>query len=331
MNKRTFNIILSILVAGLFIWLAVQNVNLSELWSQIKTVTFYWYPFFLIAMLFSHFLRAVRWRLLLKSEDKSIPSSTLFAGVMLGYVVNNLIPRLGEISRPVYVAKKAGTDTSNLLGTIVFERLFDLATMLLILLFAILYLVSDLELIQRILGIEGWSAATYLWIPVIILVLIAGIILFYKLLVLLDEKSVITNSIIAKIITSARSFGEGMVSLKNVKNWPLFLILTAGIWGGYIIMTYLPFYMLNLQAAYGVTLSDAVVLTLVSSVGVSIPTPAGVGSYHLLMQQAMWLLYDIPLVTALTYATVVHATTVLTVFAIGPVALWWDKYYTLQK
>jgi len=331
MNKRTFNIILSILVAGLFIWLAVQNVNLSELWSQIKTVTFYWYPFFLFAMLFSHFLRAVRWRLLLKSEDKSIPSSTLFAGVMLGYVVNNLIPRLGEISRPVYVAKKAGTDTSNLLGTIVFERLFDLATMLLILLFAILYLVSDLELIQRILGIEGWSAVTYLWIPVIILVLIAGIILFYKLLVLLDEKSVITNSIIAKIITSARSFGEGMVSLKNVKNWPLFLILTAGIWGGYIIMTYLPFYMLNLQAAYGVTLSDAVVLTLVSSVGVSIPTPAGVGSYHLLMQQAMWLLYDIPLVTALTYATVVHATTVLTVFAIGPVALWWDKYYTLQK
>ena len=331
MRKRTVNIILSILVASLFIWLAFQHVDLSELWGQIKTVSFYWYPFFLLTMLFSHFLRALRWRLLLKNEDKSIPASTLFAGVMLGYVVNNIIPRLGEISRPVYVAKKAKTNTSNLLGTIVFERLFDLATLLLILLFALFYLVGDLEMVQRLFGIEEWTAATYLWIPAIFLFLMVSVYLFYKLLVRLDEKSMIKNVVIAKIVGAARSFGEGMVSLKNVKNWPAFLMMTAGIWTGYILMTYLPFYMLNLQAAYGLTAGNAVVLTLVSSVGVSIPTPAGIGSYHLLMQQAMWLFYNVPLVTALTYATVVHAVTVLSVFAIGPVALWWDKKYTLQQ
>lgn len=331
MRKRTVNIILSILVAGLFIWLAFQHVDLGELWGQIKTVTFYWYPFFLLAMLFSHVLRALRWRLLLKNEDKTIPVSTLFAGVMLGYVVNNIIPRLGEISRPVYVAKKAKTNTSNLLGTIVFERLFDLATMLLIFLFAAIYLVGDLEMVQRLFGIEEWTLITYLWIPAIFLILIIAVYLFYKLLVRLDEKSIIKNVVIAKLISSARSFGEGMISLKNVKNWPAFLMMTVGIWAGYILMTYLPFYMLSLQASYGLTAGNAVVLTLVSSVGVSIPTPAGIGSYHLLIQQAMWMLYNVPLVTALTYATIVHAVTVLTVFAIGPVALWWDKKYTLQQ
>jgi hypothetical protein len=95
-------------------------------------------------------------------------------------------------------------------------------------------------------------------------------------------------------------------------------------------MTYLPFYMMGLQSAYGLTMSDAVVLTMVSSIGVSIPTPAGIGSYHLLIQQSMWLLYNIPLVTALTYATIAHGVTVILVFIIGPISLWWDKYATLR-
>ncbi len=331
MKKRIFNIALSIAVAGLFIWLAIQNVDLSELWTQIKTVTFYWFPFFLAIMIASHFLRAIRWKLLLRNEDKHIATSTLFAGVMLGYVVNNLIPRLGEISRPVYVAKKVGTSTSNLLGTIVFERLFDLATMLTIFLFAAIYLVGDLEVVQQLFGVEEWSLLNYMMIPVLFLALAAAIYLFYRILVFLDQKAVIKNAFIARVIEVTRSFGEGMISLKNIKNWPAFAALTVGIWGGYILMTYLPFYMMNLQALYGVGLSEAVVLTLVSAVGVSIPTPAGIGSYHLLIQQSMYLLYDIPLVTALTYATVLHATTVLSVFAIGPVALWWDKFYTLQQ
>lgn len=331
MRKRLLNIALSIAVAALFIWLAIQNVDLSELWNQIKTVTFYWFPFFLVIMLFSHFLRAIRWKLLLKQEDKHIPTSTLFAGVMLGYVVNNIIPRLGEISRPVYVAKKASTDTSNLLGTIVFERLFDLATMLTIFLFASIYLAGDLQVVQQLFGIEEWSLLNYLMIPVLFIAIAAGIVIFYKILVMLDEKSVIKNAFITRTIEMARSFGEGMISLKNIRNWPAFAALTAGIWVGYILMTYLPFYMLNLQALYGVGISEAVVLTLVSSVGVSIPTPAGIGSYHLLIQQSMYLLYDIPLVTALTYATVIHATTVLSIFATGPIALWWDKFYTLQQ
>jgi len=121
-----------------------------------------------------------------------------------------------------------------------------------------------------------------------------------------------------------------MISLKKVKNWPLFLLLTTGIWGGYIIMTYLPFFMMNMQQVFGLNLLDAVVLTVVSSIGVSVPTPAAIGSYHLFIQQSLWLLYEVPLTKALTYATVAHAVNVLFVFIIGPIALWWDKYSTLS-
>lgn len=330
MTKRSLNILVSIVVAGLFIWLAIRNIDLGEVWGEMQVVTFYWLPPFIIVLLGSHFLRAERWRLLLKKEQRNIPRSTLFAGVMLGYMVNNIVPRLGEVSRPVYVAKKHDLSSGNMLGTIVLERIIDVCTMFLLMVFIAFYISRDFGILEQIFGIESWSFYTYLIIPAILLLLIAGIIVFYKLLVWIDSRQLIFHPLLQKVIKMSRSFGEGMISIKHVDNWPMFLLLTAGIWIGYITMTYIPFYMLDLQGQFGLTPADAIVLTLVSSIGVSIPTPAGIGSYHLLMQQSMWLLYSVPLVTALTYATVAHAATVLLIFLFTPLALWWDKYYTLK-
>jgi glycosyltransferase 2 family protein len=331
MRVKALNIGISILIAGLFLWIAFRNTDFTELWNQISTVTWYWVPFFVAAMTFSHILRAERWRLLMPDEYQKISRSTLFAGVMLGYVVNNLIPRLGEISRPIYVGKKEDVSSGNLVGTIVAERLFDLITMLFLIFLTILIFFGDLERFQQVFGIEEWQWIHYSILPLVLAMFFAGIWLFRRAIVYVDQKSNVQNPVLAKLMKSAKSFGEGMVSLKKVKNWPLFLLLTGGIWTGYIIMTYVPFFMMEMQQAYGLNLLDAVVLTMVSTIGVSIPTPAAIGSYHLFMQQGMWLLYDVPLTNALTYATVVHASTVLFVFIIGPIALWWDKYHSLTS
>lgn len=330
MKARLFKIIVSLLFGALFLWLAFRNVEFSELWDQISDVSFYWLPFFIVALLFSHYLRAERWRLLLADEGQFIGRTTLFAGVMLGYVVNNLVPRLGEISRPVYVARKEEISSSNLIGTIVAERFFDLLTMFFLIMVTAFLLVSDIDLLQEVFGIQSWTWKQFIWIPVTFVVLLIGMVAFYRLMIVLDRKQMFKNPVILKLIAAAKSFGEGMISLRRVKSWPLFLLYTAGIWIGYIFMTYLPFYMMDMQALYGLAFSDGIVLTVVSSIGVSVPTPAAVGSYHLFIQQCLHLLYDVPLVQALTYATVTHAVTVISVFVIGPIALWWDKYYTLR-
>ncbi len=332
--KRAANILISIVVALLFVHLAVRNVDLAELWQQMKMATYYWLPFFIAITLTSHLLRAERWRLLMangrKAEEGDIPRSTLFAGVMLGYMLNNVIPRLGEISRPIYVAKKTGMSSSNLIGTIVIERLIDLLTMVLLITFAAVYLIRDTGVLEQLFGTESWPAYSYIVIPAFFVAAFAGIWILYTVLKHLDEEKPFDNSLMNKTVGKARSFSEGMASVKDVKNWPAFLLLTAGIWLGYILMTYLPFYMMDLQSAYGLNISDAVVLTMVSSIGVSIPTPAGIGSYHLLIQQSMHLLYNIPLVAALTYATIAHGVTVILVFAAAPLALFWDKYNSLK-
>lgn len=330
-TRRILNILVSIVVAGLFIWLAIRNVDLSELWEQIRGVTLYWLPFFLIMMLISHYLRAERWRLLLAKDYSDIRRSTLFAGVMMGYFFNVLVPRLGEVTRPVYVARQHKMSSSNLIGTIVIERLFDMATLLVLAMFVALYLVQDLSGFQSLFGTEGWPWYFYLVLPGIFVILGAGIWIIRKVLISMERKEQISSPLLAKIVQKGRSFSDGIVSIRHVKNWPLFLLLTAGIWFGYVIMAWLPFFMMNLQEIYGLTLNDAVVLTVVSSVGVSIPTPGGIGSYHLLIQQSLWVLYQVPVVTALTYATVAHGVTVIAVLIIGPITLWWDKTRTLNR
>lgn len=331
MKSKLLKITGSVLIGGLFLWLAFRNVEFAELWEKISGVTFYWLPFFVIVLTISHYLRAERWRLLLLKDGQKINRSTLFAGVMLGYVVNTFVPRLGEISRPVYVARKEEISSSNLIGTIVAERFFDLLTMFFLIVMISFFFVSDLEILQSVFGVENWSWKQYIWIPIVFVSIGLGMILFYRIMMVLDKRHTVENPVLLKVIDAAKSFGEGMNSLRRIKHWPRFLIYTAGIWTGYIFMTYLPFYMMNMQNMYGLTFKDGIVLTIVSSIGVSVPTPGGIGSYHLFVQQSLHLLYQVPLVEALTYATVTHAVTIAVVLIIGPLSLWWDKYYSLKN
>lgn len=329
MKNKSVQIIVSVFAAGILLWIAFRGVNFADLGEQLKMVTFYWLPFFIIALVFSHYMRAERWRLLLPEKKSDTDRSTLFAGVMLGYMMNNLLPRLGEISRPVYVAKKEKISTGNLVGTIVAERFFDLVVMGLLIITAVFLYTGDSVLIERIFGVNRWEWFHYLVIPFTIIIAALLIWLFHKIVTNLYEKGNITNPLLSKWIITIRSFSEGMVSLRRVRNWPLFLLLTVGIWFGYVLMTYIPFYMLDLQDVFGLSLLDAVVLTIVSAIGVSIPTPAAIGSYHLLIQQSMWMLFNVELTTALTFATVLHAVNILIVFVIGALSLWWDKFYRL--
>ena len=331
MKSKLLKITGSVLIGGIFLWLAFRNVEFAELWERISGVSFYWFPFFVIVLALSHYLRAERWRLLLIEHGQDIHRSTLFAGVMLGYVVNTFVPRLGEISRPVYVAKKQGISSGNLIGTIVAERFFDLLSMFFLIVVIAFLLVSDFEILQTVFGVEDWSWKQYIWIPIVFVVTAIGMVAFYKFMRILEKRNNIENPVLLKVITASKSFGEGMISLRKIQNWPAFIIYTAGIWTGYIFMTYLPFSMMDMQNVYNLSFSDSVVLTIVSAIGVSVPTPGAVGSYHLFMQQSLHLLYEVPLVEALTYATVTHAATILSVLLIGPLSLWWDKYYTLKS
>jgi hypothetical protein len=98
-------------------------------------------------------------------------------------------------------------------------------------------------------------------------------------------------------------------------------LLTAGLWSSYIAMAGVPFSMLPGSGLENLGLVEALVITVVSSVGVIIPSPGGIGTYHLFVQKSLHILYGIPEIAGFTYALASHALVFLIVIFTTPIAL----------
>ncbi len=334
MNKF-LKIVLSVAFAALFLWLAFRNVEFSEILEASKGMSYGWlFPFF-ISMMIAHYTRAERWRMLFNDGGVIPHRWTLFTGVMFGYLTNIPFPRLGEVARPVYVARQVGESNSKIIGTIVLERLVDVVSMLLIMAVVGITLVSDPEVLSRLFGVDVTDPEVYTsilkWLFIgTIVVTVIGFILV-KLVAKLSTEEGKLGAFITKVRETARSFFQGVLSIRKLKNWPLFVLYTGIIWVFYICMMYIPFWMFDLHTYFDLSFADAIVLTMVSAVGISIPTPGGIGSYHLFITYSLFVLYAVPEVTGLAFATITHAVTLILVLLVAPVCLAIDKFVVLRK
>ena len=75
--------------------------------------------------MFAHYIRAVRWKIILSSVKRDASVKNLFGAIMVGYGVNCVVPRLGEISRAVLVGKWENLSRSSMFGTVILERVID--------------------------------------------------------------------------------------------------------------------------------------------------------------------------------------------------------------
>jgi hypothetical protein len=287
-----------------------------------------------MALTFSHYIRAERWRLLLGGTKLRAHRSTLFAGVMFGYLINIPFPRLGEISRPMYVAKQLGESNSKLIGTIVLERFIDVISMLIIMGLVAYFLLSDVDILSRLLGIDLADSQVYsalfltIW-PLLLLgmgLVLGGWILYKKL-----NSARLESNWLRKIRGIMVQFVEGVFSIKKLDQPLLFIGYTVLIWIGYIAMMYIPFWMFDLPVRFDLGWADAAILTMASAVALSIPTPGGIGSYHYFISFSLGILYMVPEPTGLAFATITHAATLTLVILIAPAALAIDKFLSLRR
>ncbi len=332
MLKKSLKIGSTLAIAGLFLWLAFRNVAFSEVWEYTQRISFSWVlPFALVAVI-SHYLRAERWRLLIEHDKKDLDRFTLFSGVMAGYMLNLVFPRLGEVTRPVYVAKREELSSSKLIGTIVLERAIDIGVMAFLMFLVSVYLITDLSLLSQIFGKQtvdfftgSMKMEVVLWLILAGIVVLALILAGWKFLVFLGSKFDKLNLLLDRIRNLIKLFWEGLASAREVKRWWLFVLLTGLIWVGYTLMSYIPFWMFDMQTEFDLSFLDALVITVISAIGIAIPSPGGVGTYHYFVKQSLLILFAVPAVTGIAYATITHAAMVLMVCTITPILLAIDK------
>jgi len=320
------------MLGGLFLWLAFRNVRLEEVLEYSKRIQFGWIIPFAISALCSHVFRAERWRLLIEHDKKELDRITLISGVLVGYLMNLVGPRLGEVSRPLYVAKKEDLSTSKLMGTIVLERIIDVVVMAFLMLVVSVYLISDVNLLRNIFGDQTIDfltnqsgVMTYGWVALFILLLIVVGYAGLRLLLYLGTKIEALQKWVFRAKKAFIMFKDGVLSARKVDRWWLFITYTALIWFCYTLMTYIPFWMFDMQAEFDLDMLDALVITVISAIGIAIPSPGGIGTYHYFVKQSLLVLFAVPAVTGIAYATITHASMVIFVAGITPFFLFIDK------
>lgn len=265
-----------------------------------------------ISVMIPHYLRALRWKLLiqpLKSNKTSILN--VFNAIMIGYFANLALPRAGEIIRCAWLSKKEEVSTVTLIGTVITERIIDLFALGMIVLMGLgLYF----DAILHFAGVIDFRALIvskiYLFVG-LILILMIGAYLISKIFTS-------QNKLAVKIKGFINQLKDGLLSLKKMEQPFLFGFYTIAIWFFYILSTYCGFKML--QETSVLTFSNALLTVIAGSFGMIAPIQGGIGAFHFMVSQCLILL-NISAGPALVYATILHAIQTLLVIIFGIVAL----------
>ncbi len=319
--RRYVRVAFSLGLGLLLLWLITRGQDIEQIMSEFRSAD---YRLIFLAMLCafcSHFLRAVRWNMLIRTMGYRTSSRQTFYAVMTGYLANLAIPRMGEITRCVTLSKSTATPFNALAGTVVAERVFDVFS-----LFAIVFItiISQFGFLKNFLDKLFWqpmvSRGLENWIPLLAIglgMLAIGLaILFF---VRNKLRNPLENSFFHKIKRQLRGFIDGVKTIRHLRGKAWFVLYTFLIWGLYFMTVYLCFF--ALQATSHLGLFAGLTLLAVGSLGILAPVPGGIGTYHFLTIITLTELYSIASEPATSYAYITHATQII-VNIIGGTASW---------
>ena len=311
------------------LWLAFRGKDINKSLTEIRNANYTWIALSIIAMFFSHIVRAMRWNQLLGTLNIKTKTHTTFYAVMVGYFANNAVPRLGEITRCGVLARHHKVPVNSVIGTVIAERAFDTLTMFIILVITILsqlYFLGDFiyeHIISPItLKYSGSTSA---------LVIIGGgfiglcLLSFFLYRLFLPELR--KMKLFHKILDIVKGFWQGVKTIKNVKHKNLFLFYSLLMWGFYTVTVYLCFS--SISATEHLTFIDALTVMALGSIGMLVPTPGGIGAYQYFVTLTLIALFSIEKNTASAFANLIYFTQWLMINIVGGIS--WMILFLSQR
>ena len=308
------NIILKILMplilGGAILYWMYRGEDWQTIW-HVMTDEMDWtwmllsFPFGITAQMF----RGWRWRQTLEPVGEHPRVSVSIHSIFLSYAASLVVPRVGEFTRCGVLKRYDNISFPKALGTVVTERAIDSLLIMSITTMVLLLEMSTFGTFFRKTGtnlneiLHRFSWAGYFVAAVCV---IAILILLHFLLRKL--------SIYNKVKATLSGIWQGVISLKDVRNIPLFVCFTLGIWLSYFLHYYLTFFCFDFTADLGI--GCALVTFIVGSIAVIVPTPNGAGPWHFAVK-TMLILYGVQDEHALYFVLIVHTVQTLLVVALG--------------
>lgn len=312
--KQGIQFILFLSLGIVLLWYSTSTLTEEDV-KKVKDLVFradllYVFPS-IGALLLSHYIRAIRWKMMLDELGTKPGLTNVFLSVLVGYFLNLVFPRLGEVAKCSLLGKYEKMPVDKLIGTIVAERILDLVCLFIVIVLTIATQLDQLgayanELIDKLVVKANQSAN-------IVILFFSGIFILIVLGYWVFKKS--------KWLKTIQSFfqgiKEGLFVIRKIEKKRMFLVYTVLIWFLYLLSIRIGFYsMLETNSLSWVP--SLTILTFGSFA--MIATQGGVGAYQLAVQKTLSL-YQINEVSGLAFGWLLWSVQTFMLLVVGPIAM----------
>jgi uncharacterized protein (TIRG00374 family) len=281
-TKSLIQFVLLLSIGILLIWLSLRQVapEKDNILKAFKEANYFWVFISLLIAFFSHFLRAYRWNYLLNPVGHKVNLLNANCHVLIGYLANYGIPRMGELTRCTLAAKYDKVPFEVALGTVITERIVD--TLVFIVIFFITLFVQFNELIglankmifDKVGALFSGIMQDNFKLTVLVVVLLLCVAGFFFL------RKKFSGLLKGKLGGVIKGMGQGLGSIRKTKSPMTFIFLSFLIWASYFYSLYTCFFALEGTAHLGQ--KECLSLLLFGTLGV-IFAPGGLGAYPIIL------------------------------------------------
>ena len=323
MFLKSLKYIASLIFAFGIIFFLFENQDPLKLVEEVKKVDVKWV---ILSMMFGGWAsisRGLRWIVLIDAIGYKSSKQNAVASVAILYFTNLFIPRVGEITRCTSLNQTEKIPIDKLFGTILVERVIDF-----VFLFGLMFLTLILkfnDIVNFYIAIQSQQSENNNDKNIILIIAIISTLVLTFLFI---KRWLKKSTFYAKTLNFIEGLKEGFKSIKTMKKKCTFWLHTFSIWIMYFLMTYICFFSMNETSNLGI--GDGIFLLFLGGIGMVIPTPGGIGSYHAIVMIGLSVL-GIGTISfgangdtsnpALLFPTIIHAGQTLMAIIMGLIGL----------
>lgn len=304
--------LLGFVITLVFVWLFVRRLSWAEIEHALADFDLRWLPVALISLAVGYCARITRWWLMLRPADPSLPWRAAAAPFMISIAVNNVAPlRAGDVLRLFAFRQRSALGAGRVLGTMILERLLDLAALLTIF-FVVLPAVPAGHIPPGIVDAAELIAGAGLVVAAGVLLLPA---LGRRVLARIAATRLGQSGVGARAVALAGDIVGGVLVLGSAGRLAAIGGLTALAWAGEggVFLAVATAMHVGSQSGAAFALAAATLSTLLPS------SPGYVGTFHFFAAAALSA-FGASAATAAAFAVVTHlvlwASTTLTGFVV---------------
>ena len=308
---------ISLGIAIWIFWLLYRDIEFSSLKEQILTSNWFWILLSLIIAWAGYWIRGWRWSLLIREEEeKKVSPNRAYHAVMVGYLVNMLVPRAGEVARCGVLSRSNQLSLGHLFGTVILERSVDL-----LFLASTIFLAFVLEnslflsLANQLIDLNSIGQKILQNLPMMI-----GALAVLVLLVYFVFQKFRNRGIINKLQAFLRQMVSGIKSIQTLQNPMGFWASSILIWIIYFLTMYTV--SLGIQSTANLTPGEVLLVMVMGSIGMIAPVQGGIGTFHALVAFILIQL-GVSESDGKIFAAIIHGTQVILVMILGLISWIW--------